>query len=452
MGKKKDKKVIQMSTSPESYIKTRARHLPLGKCYINKDWEESGFASIIISRKHVNGNFTFGVYLVDLYCLGVKDTIYDFNVYSPFIDLLDKFKEEQEAVEIEYTLAHNIIYGAVEYAEDIGFKPHKDFEVSKYLLEEDDDRIELIDIEFGLNGKPAVLFGNEMHPDNVIATLERNVGKGNFIIINREDLEDEDEDFEDDEEELTEENIVEILVGKKQTSPRNLAKLVFVLYTREITEKEKAEIDTVFDVVETWEMVDEDELDEPLFFNSENEKRYETLLEKVALNPQIYLSEIEDLIATYPDEYYFHCLLCFAYQLLGDSDMEQKSAKSIYAKFPKNIFAFVNYILLNVRQNFDQLEDLIGSEFELQHFFPGKDKISYAEFASLINALFVYFLVLGEKNKAIAYAMTLTPHIFYGEGRDKVNKIILLAIHLMLERGGIADDSKNQWVEEIDYE
>lgn len=203
MGKNKTKKVIQMSNSPESYIKSRARNLPIYKCYINENWAESGFATILISRKHVNGNFTFSVYLVDVYCLGVKDTFYNFNVYTEFNELRDRFKEEQELVESEYVLVHNIIYGAVEYAEDLGFKPHKDFEVSQYLLEEDDDRIELIDIEFGLNGKPAVLPGKEKHPANIISTLDRTVGKGNYTIFKGEysdedSGEDSDFDNEDD--------------------------------------------------------------------------------------------------------------------------------------------------------------------------------------------------------------------------------------------------------------
>ena len=34
---KKNNKIIQLPLSPENYIKTRVRNLPLGKCYINKD-------------------------------------------------------------------------------------------------------------------------------------------------------------------------------------------------------------------------------------------------------------------------------------------------------------------------------------------------------------------------------------------------------------------------------
>jgi len=44
----------------------------------------------------------------------------------------------------------------VEYAEELGFNPHKDFNLVKNILEEDDEHIDLMYIEFGLNGVPAI--------------------------------------------------------------------------------------------------------------------------------------------------------------------------------------------------------------------------------------------------------------------------------------------------------
>ena len=199
MAKNKGKKKTEQPISPENYIKTRARNLPIGKCYISEDWQEKGLVSILLSRNHSNGNFTFGLYLLDLYCLGVKETFYVFNQYAEFNDMVKTLKDEEGIVEVEYPLVHNIIYGAIEYAGDLGFQPNKDFDVTQYLLEEDDERIELMDIEFGLNGKPAIFIGKEKHPANIIATLERSVGKGNFTIITAKDLgEDEDDDWEQD--------------------------------------------------------------------------------------------------------------------------------------------------------------------------------------------------------------------------------------------------------------
>ncbi|HEY5464727.1 MAG TPA: hypothetical protein VIJ95_15800 [Hanamia sp.] len=447
MSKHKGKKSSQGNLSPENYIKTRARDLPIGRCYLNESWEESGFATIVVSRNHSNGNYTFGVFLVDVFCLGVKETFYYFNTYAEFNELLDKLKEQEAFVETEYAIVHNIIYGAIDYAESYGFKPHKDFEVSQYLLEEDDDRIELMDIEFGYNGKPAIFVGKEKHPTNIIATLERTAGKGNFTIITEEDLNYEDnsnesdfdeDDFDEDdfdEEELITENITAIFEGKKKCSPKNMTKLAFAMYKQGCTKKEIAEMDEIIDEVDTWEIVDEDEADDPVFSSVENESLYKLLHEKAVQNPNDTIPEIESRIAADPNEYYFHNLLAFAYDLLGDKEKEYETLVSTYQKFSNKIMAFVNYIVCQTgRNNFEELEKLIGSEFDIHQFFPHRHKLSFDEFLSLTGALFIYFSEsLHELHKGAAYMIALTPFIFYGSNNEKLNQMYLLVSKLMLE-------------------
>ena len=65
-------KIISMPTTVEAQIRTRARSLPIDRCFVSSDWEESKSANVIVTRKHVNGNITYGIYLVDLLLLGVQ--------------------------------------------------------------------------------------------------------------------------------------------------------------------------------------------------------------------------------------------------------------------------------------------------------------------------------------------------------------------------------------------
>ncbi len=149
------KKQLPKQLSPENYIRTKARTLPIYKCYVNDEWNKSGMANIIILRRHTTGNFTFGVYLVDLLALGTKDTFCNFNQPQT---VLSTILGRANFIEIDYNLAHNIIYGANEYAEEHGFKIHKNFtNLTQYILEPDDEKIPLIDVEFGKNGKPLVI-------------------------------------------------------------------------------------------------------------------------------------------------------------------------------------------------------------------------------------------------------------------------------------------------------
>ncbi|MBD5275177.1 MAG: hypothetical protein HDS37_03625 [Bacteroides sp.] len=55
--------------------------------------------------------------------------------------------------EISYAEAHNLIYGAIEFAEEADIEPYGDFNVAEYILEEDTDKLPLIEYDYGKDGK-----------------------------------------------------------------------------------------------------------------------------------------------------------------------------------------------------------------------------------------------------------------------------------------------------------
>jgi hypothetical protein len=202
MAKKKKGKVVQM-LSPENYIRQKARTLPIHECRVNANWQDSGMANLIVSRKHTNGNVTIGLFLVDIFCLGVKDAHYRFNISDmDYREFIDNFESQLPVEIISYTLAHNIVYSAIEFAEDFGFKPHPKFtSVAQYMLEEDTDDIELIDIECGKNGKALYVrspYDSNWQAKSIIDQLERTAGPGNYDFIDTLDEGFNDELFEDD--------------------------------------------------------------------------------------------------------------------------------------------------------------------------------------------------------------------------------------------------------------
>ena len=208
MAKNKKGKVIQMLT-PENYIRKKARTLPIFECLVASEWEETRMSTVVIARNHINGNITACTYLVDLGCLGVKDSMFLFNVtMSQYSDLKEKVSSGIEMTEVDYSLAHNIILAGVEYAAEFGFKPCKEYEsVTKFMLEEDTEEIELIEIECGTDGKPLYVqgpFEDHVKARQIIAQLEKAVGHGNyhFIMNVGDEFEDEydDEDYELDDE------------------------------------------------------------------------------------------------------------------------------------------------------------------------------------------------------------------------------------------------------------
>ena len=187
-----------------NFIRKNTRSLPIGNCYINKTWEVNKLANVIVSRKLKNGNLIVGFYLVDLFCLGLRSSYFQSDMEEESLkNWLKKVSYlESKFIQIDYVLAHNIIYGSYEYGLENGIPQHKDFDkVTKYILEEDDERIPLIELEFGRDGKP-FYFQTESQSDafaeNIIRLLKKNVGEGNFYYTLLKDIEEESE--EEDEE------------------------------------------------------------------------------------------------------------------------------------------------------------------------------------------------------------------------------------------------------------
>ena len=192
--------------SPENYIRQRARTLPIHECLINDEWKQNQLATVFVVRKHVNGHFTIGTYLVDLNCLGVKDTYFWYNISADeYEHLKEMLYSKQEMSVISYELAHNIVFAGENYATEIGFKSHPDFyKTTRFILVEDDYKIELIYIEVGEDGMPIYVQGPNDSPARVreiIETLNRTVGSDNYHYITLDDTVGEldyDDEIDDD--------------------------------------------------------------------------------------------------------------------------------------------------------------------------------------------------------------------------------------------------------------
>jgi len=176
---------MNKSKSPIRYFKEgRARKLPVIKCYVSKDWETTKNANVIFIREHVTGHLTVGFYLVDLLCVGVKDSFFFFNKSPLEFDEKMGSRIYSDFKECSCELAHNIVWAGVEFAGEFGIEPVKEFGITKYILDEDNENVTLIDIATGDNGEPLLsLAPNDPRKKYYIDCLNNTVGKGNYHYI-----------------------------------------------------------------------------------------------------------------------------------------------------------------------------------------------------------------------------------------------------------------------------
>ena len=204
MAKKKSKNNSkgqkQPALSPYRFMREKARTLPVGKCYIAPpDWLESGMAHVIVTRVRPSGNLVMASFLVDTFCLGVKDAGYHENMTPyDFEKYLNNYKNGMGLEEISYDEAHNIIYGAMAFAEDGGIKPSKEFDPAGYILEEDTDDIPLIEYDFGKNGKHFLVVNPDRKEMPYYHILKKKLGD-NFEYVMPFGEEYEDDSDDDDE-------------------------------------------------------------------------------------------------------------------------------------------------------------------------------------------------------------------------------------------------------------
>jgi len=174
-----------LKLTDSDYMLAHASEYPIHQCLIDIT---EGLATIIIIRKIVQTDrFIFIVYLMDIFCLGLKETFGKGNVDSQTInEFLDKYKARAHISfqEIEYEKAREIVLGGIAYAKNLGFEPHPDWEFLKYGVEY--HKPCKITFQFGKNGKPCFISGPN---DNVPKILEKLEGKDFDYFIQAENRE-----------------------------------------------------------------------------------------------------------------------------------------------------------------------------------------------------------------------------------------------------------------------
>ena len=170
--------------SPKKKIRL-ARHYPFHECLINPSWKEKGLATVVVSRRQPDGNLLFGLYLVDILCLGLKNTFCnaDFSLQRYSTDLVQGMYRDEDPIECSRDMAHQIIYGAIDFARGFGFKANRDFDLSQYVLDEPDTLEDIPDIEFGRDGKPLFVAGPDDNVPRILRQLESTAGHGQFDYV-----------------------------------------------------------------------------------------------------------------------------------------------------------------------------------------------------------------------------------------------------------------------------
>ncbi len=178
--------------SPRRLLRT-ARRMPVEGAWVQQGWQEGGTAQVLIARAQPNDDILFGAYLVDYLCTGIKYTSHAVNLSGEVFlnETIPNLYTGTPPLDISENLAHEIIWGAIEYAESLGFEPHRNFRESRRILEPADALPRGGAVEFGYQGKPLYIPAQEDNQAAIIRKLIDTVGIGNFYYLPRGDIPEE---------------------------------------------------------------------------------------------------------------------------------------------------------------------------------------------------------------------------------------------------------------------
>jgi hypothetical protein len=161
-----------------------ADHYPILHARIAETLWTQGLGWALLSRELPTGSVAFALFLVDRYCLGVKNAMAD--IVSRFTyesRVLHKMKSEWRTRDAAPATVRQLVEESVGYAHDLGFSPHPDYHKAMRLFGAVNPAESLEKFEFGKDGKPYFISGpNEtaQRCRQIMDALQRKCGPDGF--------------------------------------------------------------------------------------------------------------------------------------------------------------------------------------------------------------------------------------------------------------------------------
>lgn len=198
--RKRQKKLERKTAARKQKKKTMARleqHLAgeevasaaqgqLLHCTMGNSIEKDGIGAVTISRTLPNGSVGVSVFLVDKWCLGVKDAYFRVMPRTDYDIQRHQTNSRHPVREVAPEKARKYVECAVEYAQKLGFPPPPDYQIARVMFGDIDASKCKETFEFGKDGKPFYANGpseSAARVAQIMDTLRRTCGEGGFHFL-----------------------------------------------------------------------------------------------------------------------------------------------------------------------------------------------------------------------------------------------------------------------------
>ncbi len=184
-AKRKDKQraIARVESSSKIARVLQAQRWTLFDTRITHGLSEQGIASAYIARRGPYDQVVGVVFLVDTYCLGVKDVFVFFGPETRWNEIMRDQVENGRLGPIAPEALRKLVEGSVAYAKSFGIEPHRDWFQASPIFGDIDASKSLVEFTYGKNGKPSYVSGPYDRPERVkqiMQALTQHAGEGNF--------------------------------------------------------------------------------------------------------------------------------------------------------------------------------------------------------------------------------------------------------------------------------
>lgn len=184
---------------------SKPRHIdfaasPIVACTVTENFESIGISTLTVARKLSLGRYGIAVFLLDLWCLGVKDAFFRVADADDYEFYLGGIESVGGAAPIEPARARRLLRDAVAYGASNGFSPPAEFAEVERIF--GDVAVAEATFSFGDNGRPHFVVGPDetrSRAEHIRANLEQRWGRDGYDITYPLADDDEDDEFGEDE-------------------------------------------------------------------------------------------------------------------------------------------------------------------------------------------------------------------------------------------------------------
>lgn len=161
----------------------RAAQAPVQHCYLTETVFEFGMGTLVLARGASSHHLALSSFLVDVFCLGIKDVMFEPVEREVFEMYMDATGAGSPMVSVDPSYARKLLRDLAAWSQSIGFAPHRDFAaVERIFGEVSADACDAV-FRFGRDGKPVYIPGPNDTASLIrrrVEQLQKHLGDGGF--------------------------------------------------------------------------------------------------------------------------------------------------------------------------------------------------------------------------------------------------------------------------------